>query len=197
MKLHENVALCNNKLSVLDTDARSVEDTIGKAHGAKTSISTEFLDATDNYLPTLIDVDNVLVLGSNNSLNQELALLIQRVFGKVSKISKLISASNFFTIPPLDRLNKHFSYVVICDDPDIELDKLAQLKSYVSTVCSFKIPGLEWKPGEFGQFAISDLAQSILDALNIKTEIAKALLASLDRREFCLITSQDVFKRRI
>ncbi|MDA9163806.1 hypothetical protein N9N97_02870 [Rickettsiaceae bacterium] len=197
MKLHENVAKCNSKFTRSNTDTSSVGHFIGKGARSKTSINAKFLDATDNHLPTSIDLDNVLVLGSNNSLNQELALLIQRVFGKVSKISKLISASNFFTIPPLDRVNKHFYYIVICDDLDIESGKLAQLRRCVSTVCSFKIPGLEWKLGEFGQFDISDRAQSILNALNIKTDISKGLLASLDQREFCLMTSKNLFKRRV
>ena len=187
--------------SVIDRKASGFSDTdikkMGKAHGAKTSISTEFLDATDNYLPTSIDADNVLIFGSNNDWNQELALLIQRSFAKDYKIAKIIGASDFFTIPALTTHENGFSYIIICDALDISVDHLSQLKNHVSTVCSFKIPGLEWKPGEYGKFDIAERAQSILNALNIKTDTSKGLLASLDRREFCLMNSQGLFKRRI
>lgn len=193
MKIMEHSVIDRENPILLGND----DNTIVKTPRSKTSINTEFLGATNNYLPTSIDTDNVLVFGSNNYWNQELALLIQRAFGRVSKVAKLISTANFFAIAPIDRLNKHFSYIVTCDDLDIEPCKLAQLKSYVSTVCSFKIPGLEWKIGEFGKFDISDRAESILNALNIKTDIAKGLLASLDQREFCLMTSKNLFKRRI
>ena len=197
MNLQQNVASCNKKYTDYAIAARYSSDSDEAPVKRSGSFSTEFLDATQNRKVTKIAIDNALVFGGNPSWNQELAVLVQLAFSKAEKLSQLISVPKFFAMSVAERRDPKISYIITCDDLGIEAAKLSELNSFVSTVCSFKIPGLDWKFGEYGKFEISARAQDILDALNITKQIPTGLLASLGDREFCFISQQNLFKGRV
>jgi len=197
MKLQQKVAQRNKKYINHAIAAGCGGDSNGKSVARSGSLSAQFFDSEYNPLPTRIAIDNVLVFGGEGAWIHELASLIQLAFSKVGKLSQLISVPKFFAMPVAERRDPEVSYIITCDDHCISAAKLSELNSFVGSVCSFKIAGLDWKRSECGQFEISARAQDILDAFQVKEKIVISFLASLSDREFCIITPQNIFKRCI
>ena len=201
MRLEQKVATRNNKYRNHTSGAIPLDNMPLKSSGVELALSVGLgdSDSEGDQRNDRIDIasNNVLVFGENQDWNHELASLIQRDFFHTAKLSKIITSHDFLSMDAAKMRDPKITYIVICADLDIASSDLKKIKELVSTLCIFKIPGLEWQRWEFDRFDITPQAQKILNALSIKDELMKGLLTSLNDRAFCVFTGKSFYRRSL
>ena len=199
MRLEQKVATRNNKYRNHTSGAIPLDNIPLKSSGVGLALSVGLGDSDGGQHSDRIEIasNNVLVFGENQDWNHELASLIQRDFFHTAKLSKIITSHDFLSMDAAKMRDPKITYIVICADLDIASSDLKKIKELVSTLCIFKIPGLEWQRWEFDRFDITPQAQKILNALSIKDELMKGLLTSLNDRAFCVFTGKSFYRRSL
>jgi hypothetical protein len=174
-----------------------------KKHKKSTNITEllklSFLDACDRKLPTNIAVGNVLILGSNDLLKDELSTQICTGFIFHGKVARAISAEDFLKLNESDRKNKDCFYVIDCDPFKYTIKELALLKKLSSTQIFFKLKGLDWNRKALRHAYVQVQNALVLDILNDYSlrNVGYGLIASLGNAEFCVVTDDHICKRRV
>jgi len=161
-----------------------------------TFVMTTLLNSIGKPIGTRIIADNILIVGSRSQWNHDIAELTKQASENHGNKAKIISIEDFLSIPNNKKRDPSIFYIITCNINQTSIEELSQAKDLTTTQILFKIPGLSLSNIGHG-INISNSAKSFTEALGIKQDnaITLGLLASLESREVCVISTKNPCKR--
>ncbi len=157
MKLQQEVARSNHEIQNI---VPVLELSLKRSQESDLIILSLF-DVVDGCQTSEIPADNIVILGSNEELNQKISSFFQFKLAQAGKVAKLIEASKFLSLIRNNKENKDIFYIITTDD-SIFLENLTVLKNHSSTQIVSRTEGVEWNLDGIG-LSISENAEIILN----------------------------------
>jgi hypothetical protein len=198
MKLHENLAECNDKI-IKKFPLREISNT----KSTKETPIISLLNSIGMEQGDAITLGHVLVLGHNPEWNAQIALLIEKAFKDYQHLNslyrpiKIVGAGKFLLLREKSRANN--IYIVIYNDAYIRSADLKKLMQLTTTRFLFKLSGIDWDVMRC-EPVVNKRGMEILRSLGINEwydETELGFLASLGEKELCIESGGEPRRRKL
>jgi hypothetical protein len=152
------------------------------------SINLPLPDTLGRVRPFSIVEGNICIVGYNEIPISDLALNIQRSLANRGILGKIISLSQFLNIPPQERDENHFVYIVHLDSSSVNLVLFKAVTHWFKSFFVFALEGLKLICGLNAQIQSSIRANEIITAIGKNISLREYLISSLTKNQFLAIS---------